>query len=58
MDYIETKPAIEIGDTSFNEEYFEDKYYKYVAEWIKLSYEEQCEIPILTFDKWKKREVD
>lgn len=36
----------------------EDEYYKYIAEWISLSYEEQCEVPLLSFDEWKKREVD
>ncbi len=37
----------------------ENEYYKYIAEWLKLSYEEQCEIPILSFIKWEKeRKID
>lgn len=33
----------------------EDEYYKYLAGWFQLSYEEQCEVPILTFDEWREK---
>ena len=37
------------------EEKLHDKYYKYLAEYFQLSFEQQCETPILSFDEWVEK---